>query len=404
MQLVEQHNLKGKQWKEADDLCFRSKNLYNLGLYHVRQHFFEKESYLNYNQLDKLLQSTEAYKSLPAKVSQQILIQLDRNFRSFFNALQSWKTDPSKFTGKPRIPGYKDKTKGRNLAVFTDQAISKRLLKKFKIAKLSKTEIAIHTLKENINQVRIVPTSTGGYVAEIVFEQEPVKAATDSKKHLSIDLGVNNLLAMTSDQKDFQPLLVSGGAGKSINQWFNKQRSKMQEQLNPEQAVSKAILRLTQKRNRKIRHLFHQVSRFVVQTAIEHGIGTIVIGKNKEWKQEVNLGKRTNQNFVSLPFNQLIQQIDYKSELVGIKVHLQEEAHTSKCSALDLESVEHHENYLGKRVKRGLFKTAEGILLNSDVNGSCNIMRKHLKKEFQKSSENWIEAIVVWPKRMVFQA
>ena len=412
MLLVEQHNLKGKYKIEADSLCFKSKNLYNLALYTVRQFYLEHDSYLNFYQMDSMLKGYETYKALPAKISQQVLLQLHNSFKAFFEALKSWQKHPEVFTGKPKMPGYKDKQKGRNLVVYTSQAISKRIMKKLGVAQLSKSNIALSTLKKNIQQIRIVPTSTGGYVAEIVFNQEPEPVATlDKTKHLAIDLGLNNLVAMTSDQKDFQPLLVSGGGVKAINQWYNKKKAEKQEQLNPEAKSSKGIRKLTAKRNRKIKHLFHQVSKFVVATAVKHNLGTIVIGYNKEWKQRINIGKVNNQNFVAVPFQMLIDQVSYKAELVGIQVELQEESYTSKCSALDYETIEFHEGYEGVRTKRGLYRAGRGSrLLNADINGSCNILRKYKnKKGFQNTFDSniktdWIEAIVVAPKRMVFQA
>ena len=413
MLLVEQHNLKGKYKLEADELCSKSKDLYNLALYTVRQDFFENSSYLTYFQIDKRLQSTKEYKALPSKVSQQILMQLHHNFKGFFHALTVYKQHPEVFNGRPKMPKYKDKKKGRNLIIYTNQAISAKLLKKLGVAQLSKTNIALSTLKKNIQQIRIVPTSTGGYVAEIVFNQEPEPIKTlDKTKHLAIDLGLNNLVAMTSDQKDFQPLLVSGGGVKAINQWYNKKRAEKQEQLNPEaKSDSNGIRKLTIKRNRKIKHLFHQVSKFIVATAVKYNLGTIVIGYNKEWKQRINIGKVNNQNFVAVPFQMLIDQIKYKTELVGIQVELQEESYTSKCSALDYETIEFHDDYAGSRTKRGLFKSKpRKQVVNADINGSCNILRKYKnKKGFQNTFDSniktdWIEAIVVAPKRMVFQA
>ena len=406
MLLVEQHILKGQLAKEADLLCFKSKNLYNLALYHIRQHYLLTEKYQTMPELDKILQNAADYKALPAKVAQQVLLQLHRNFTSFFHAVQAYKLHPRDFLGRPKLPGYKDKQKGRNVVIYTSQAVSKRLLSKLHIAQLSKSNISLSTLKENIKQIRLVPLLSGGYVAEIVYEQEPKPVATlDKSKHLSIDLGLNNLVAMTSDQTGFQPLLVSGGTGKAINQWYNKKKAEMQSKLTNNQKTGKAISKLTTKRNRKLKHLFHQISKFVVATAVQWNIGTIVIGYNKDWKTKINIGSKNNQAFVGIPFQMLVDQVTYKAQLVGIQVVLQEESYTSKCSALDYESVEKHEEYLGKRVKRGLFRSASGKLVNADINGSCNILRKQLKtKGFQKAKADWIEAIVVAPKRRVFVA
>lgn len=400
MRLVEQHNLKGKQWKEADSICFLSKNLYNLALYEVRQHFFETNEYLGMGRLDKLLQGTSDYKAMPAKVAQQILIQLDQNFKNFFNALQSWKKNPIKFHSKPRIPGYLDKQNGRNLTIYTAQAISKMAMKKKGIISLSKTSIRVSTKQQNICQARLVPQQTGAIILEVVYEKPTENLQLNKKNRIAIDLGVNNLCAITSDKQGFNPILVKGGAGKAINQFYNKRKAEMQSRLEQGRFTSKAIQKLTQKRNRKVKHLFHQVSKHIIEICKSEDIGIIVIGRNKEWKQEVNIGKKNNQNFVGLPFATLIQQIRYKAKMVGIEVIEVNESYTSKCSALDLESVERHEEYVGKRVKRGLFRSKEGIELNADVNGSMNILRK----AFPKAYADGIEAVVVQPLSVIFTA
>ncbi|KKR00576.1 MAG: Transposase, IS605 OrfB family [Candidatus Woesebacteria bacterium GW2011_GWB1_39_12] len=409
MLLTEQHVLKGKHWQEADQLCFASKNLFNRGLYSVRQHFFETDKFLNYNSLDKQLQKEESYRALPAKVAQGVLRQIDRGFRSFFGTLQKFNAEPHLFAGRPKIPKYKEKQKGRNCLIYSNQAISKKALEKGMI-KLSKTSIQVKTKAKQVQEVRLVPKPTGEIILEVVFVRGPQDLHLNKNNRLSIDLGVNNLCAMTSDKPEFQPILVKGGAAKSINQWFNKKKAEMQSLLEEGRKSSKSIHRLIRKRNRKIKHLFHQVSKFVVESCKANDIGTIVIGRNKQWKQKLNIGKSNNQNFTALPFFQLIQQISYKAELAGIEVIEVNEAYTSKCSALDLESVEHHENYLGRRIKRGLFKTAEGILVNSDVNGSLNILRKAFPKAFadgteavEQNSQEW-RSFVVQPKSAIFAA
>ena len=133
---------------------------------------------------------------------------------------------------------------------------------------------------------------------------------------------------------------------------------------------------LTRKRNNKVKDYLHKASKKIIDICIEDNITTLVVGQNDGWKQEVNIGKRNNQNFVYIPFDNFISMLKYKSERQGLRFIVINESHTSKCSSYDLEKVCHHDNYVGKRVKRGLFKTREGILLNADINGSYNIMRK----------------------------
>src|SRR5215469_10758213 len=200
MQLVEQHviNRGDLRFAVIDDTAFKSKNLYNAALYEIRQSFIHEDKYLNYNEVQRRMQSHEAYKALPAKVSQQILMVLDRNWKSFFEALAAYNEDPSKFLGRPRLPKYKDKTTGRNILVYTIQAISKRALKHGLIHP-SMLPIEIQTKRKNIDQVRIVPRK-GFYVVEVVYGKEKKQATVNPAYYAGIDLGVNNLVALTSNK------------------------------------------------------------------------------------------------------------------------------------------------------------------------------------------------------------
>ena len=144
---------------------------------------------------------------------------------------------------------------------------------------------------------------------------------------------------------------------------------------------------ITQNRNNRIKDQMHKISRFVVNYCIEHDIGTIVIGKNAGWKQQSFMGKRNNQNFVSIPHANLIEMITYKANEIGIDVICHEEIHTSICSFLDDEPIKQHDTYLGTRIKRGLFKTATGIFINADVNAGYNIIKKAIPKAFSNGIE-----------------
>ena len=191
-----------------------------------------------------------------------------------------------------------------------------------------------------------------------------------------------------------EPIVVKGGVAKSINQFFNKEKARLQR-IYAKQGIktSKRMKRLSAKRERKLKDFLHKVSKFVAEWCAKHNIGRLVIGYNKEWKQEANLGKRNNQNFVQIPFWTLIQQIKYKAEERGIEVILVEEDHTSKCSFLDNEPIEHRDEYAGRRV-RGLFKSERGII-NADVNAAYNIIRKAIPKAFA----NGIEGVGLHPVR-----
>src|SRR6266568_948540 len=179
MQLVEQHCIdkRDPRYSVIDEAAFKSKNLYNAANYEIRQAFIQAGKYLNYHEMDRRMQSHEAYKALPAKVSQQVLMVLDKNWTSFFEAREAYEEDPSKFTGRPRLPKYKHKTEGRNILVYTVQAVNKRGLKKGLI-RPSMLPIEVQTKHKDIHQVRIIPRN-GHYVIEVVYSKEPVQAKVD---------------------------------------------------------------------------------------------------------------------------------------------------------------------------------------------------------------------------------
>ncbi|MEG4842850.1 transposase, partial [Microcoleus sp. B9-D4] len=335
------------------------------------------------------------------KVSQQILMVLDKNWKSFFEAVKAYKVDSSKFTGRPKLPKYKDKTKGRNLLVYTIQAISSKQLKKG-IIKLSGTELSIKTqLNPNqICQVRLVP-KCDSYVIEVIYD-EPESTISNANSVASIDLGLDNLVALTSNQPGFIPLLINGRPLKSINQFYNKRKSRLQFQLKGNRQTSPRIQRLTRCRNQKVDNYLHHASRVIVDHLVAKQIGTLVVGKNAQWKTEINLGKQTNQNFVNIPHSRLIEMLEYKARLAGIKVIVQEESYSSRANFLGLDPIpvygktDKEPVFTGKRIKRGLYKTSTGQLINSDVNASYNILRKAIPNAFS----NGIGSCVVGPMRV----
>ncbi|NJS11541.1 MAG: IS200/IS605 family element transposase accessory protein TnpB [Microcoleus sp. CSU_2_2] len=403
MQLTERHVIKSTEHRFAkiDELAFKSKNLYNAANYVIRQSFLYGWGYVNYNEINRVMKSHEAYKALPAKVSQQILMVLDRNWQSFFEAVKAYKADASKFTGRPKLPKYKDKVKGRNLLVYTLQAMSSQQLKKG-IIKLSGTDFLIKTQvnPERICQVRVVP-KCDSYVVEVIYN-EPESTINDANFVASIDLGLDNLVALTSNQPGFIPLLINGRPLKSINQFYNKRCSRLKSQLKGNRQTSPRMQRLNRCRNQKVDNYLHHTSRLIINLLTVQQIGTLVIGKNAQWKTGIELGKPTNQNFVSIPHSRLIEMLEYKARLVGITVIVQEESYTSRSSFLGLDPIPVYGKtdkdpvFTGKRIKRGLYKTSTGRLINSDVNGSYNILRKAIPNAFSDG----IESCVVQPRRV----
>lgn len=384
MELVERHIITQKHhsFKEIDHQCFLAKNLYNYANYIIRQEFIKNGRWIRYNEIEKQLRESKQidYISLPNNSSQQILMLLDRNWKSFFQAIKIWRNEKNKFLGRPKLPKYKAKD-GRSIIVFTYNQC--RIKDNFiRFPKRSQIK-PLKTKVENLQCVRIIPKGNY-YIIEIIYRKE-VKQKIENNRFIAIDLGLNNLCTITSNDSKLKPIIINGRHIKSINQFYNKKKAELQSKLPKNRKGSYKISRLNLKRNNKIKTELHNISKFIVQYCHENDIRTIVIGKNKNWKQECNIGKRNNQNFVQIPFEMLISQILYKAELEGISVKMINEAYTSKCDALALEEIKKHETYLGKRIKRGLFQSSVGKMINADVNGSLNILRKVAGDKFLAS-------------------
>ena len=367
MRLVEQHIIKysNKYYKDIIKLCKLSKNLYNTTLYEIRQHFFLNGSYLQYVDLDRKFKETNNidYRVLPIQTSQQVMRMVDSNFKSFFRHLKS-----KKLNEKVNIPHYLDKN-GSFVVTFTNQQISSKYLKDG-IIKIPFTEIKIPTTKSNIKQVRFIPKCSY-VVMEVVYDVKECDLKTNNKRYSSIDIGINNLATVTSNV--IKPYIINGKPIKSINQYYNKETSNCRSNNN-----KKRQRRLSLKRENKIKDYFHKSSSYIVNQLVSDSINTLIIGRNKDWKQDTNMGTMNNQKFVFIPHSKFISMLQYKCRLKGINVLLREESYTSKSSFLDSDPLTKTESFSGKRIKRGLYRTKNGTLINSDVNGSLNILRKEV--------------------------
>lgn len=386
---VEKHiiNNTHKFYEEMDKVSFLSKNLYNSTLYSIRQHFFDNKEFISYSKLNKIFGDSNQvdYRALPSKVSQQTMKMVEQNFKSFFKLLKM--KSNSNFDKKISIPKYLDKLNGRYLVIYTNQAISKTALKRGYINP-SGTNIYIKTKCKDVQQVRIVPRPNY-YVVEVVYTIDDIETKQCNGRYASIDLGINNLATVGSNV--IKPIILNGKPIKSINQFYNKRKAKLVSILETNSKtkgkyVSKKIIKLTNKRNNKINDYLHKASRYLVNHLVENNINTLIIGKNINWKQDINIGKVNNQKFVSIPFNKFIDMIIYKCNEVGINIILTEESYTSKCSFFDNEKLGKSDNYLGKRTKRGLFVSKNKRIINADLNGSLNILRK-VVGDFQYSIE-----------------
>jgi putative transposase len=317
IQLVEQHIIKSSdpRFVEIDEASFASKNLWNATNYILRQAFIHENRIVDWKELYKTIKTTAAYKALPRKVSNQVLIQLKTAWSSYFThrvltlkALSAWKEEPDKFLGRPKLPRYKHKTEGRNILTYENGAISKRSLKKG-VVDVSSLHLAIPTEHKNISQVRIVPRK-GHYVVEIVYiaQIEP-NEALDETLVAGVDLNLDNLVVLASNKAGCQPIIVNGRPLKSLNQFYNKTRAKLQRRLPEGRHDSNLLRAITNRRNRRVKDYLHKTSRLVVDKLVDEGIGTLVIGYNQGWKQDIEIGRGNNQKFVSIPHAQLVEMI-----------------------------------------------------------------------------------------------
>jgi putative transposase len=411
MQLVEQHLIRKSDPRFAviDQAAFASKNLYNQATYQMRQAFIHEGKYLSYTEIFHRVKYLDCYQALPRKVSNSLLILIDKNWKSFRKSLKEWKQHPEKYTGKPKIPGYKHKEKGRNILIYDKQALGKRIFKK--TGKLAPSDlpiqIATKVAREALDQVRIIPR-LDGYMVEVVYQKEEMQAAVDQALYATVDLGVNQLAAITSSKQGFVPRLVNGRPLKDLNHYYNQQRTRHQKQLaKAKRFTSNSLDRITTKRNRRVNAYLHTASRRITDLLVQEGIGTLVIGLNKGWKQEVELGRRNNQNFVQIPHTRFIHLLRYKAQLVGIRVLVREESYTSKASFLDLDNIPTYDpkrterpRFSGKRETRGLYRASDGRRIHADVNGSYNTLRKQCPNAFPDSFGQGIAAPAVVPRRL----
>jgi len=347
------------------------------------------------------LKDSEQYKGLPAKVSQQVLRLVSQNWTSYFAALEAFAKDSTKFKARPKPPNYLEKD-GRFCLVFTEQATSQKEMRKGLI-KLSGIDYCFETevLLGKVNvycQSRIVP-KLDHYVLEIIYEVADVPIV-DSNHIAAIDFGVNNLMAITSNVPGFQPVLINGRPLKSTNPFYNSKRALLSS-IN-RSGKSKRLRRITTRRNHIVKDYLHRASTYVINLLVESGITKLVLGKNVGWKNGINIGRRNNQNFVQIPHAQLIDILTYKGAMHGIEVIVREESYTSKASFLDQDFIPSYGakpqdwKPSGKRVKRGLYISKNGIAINADVNASYNI----LAKAFPKAFEIGDRVVLVTPRKV----
>ena len=320
------------------------------------------------------MKTKDVYKAMPYATCSQICIQEKcREWKSFYKARNEYSKNPDRFLGAPIRPGYLDPAKGRGSLVITSQ--------NFTIAEDGLITmpgflkgIKIKAKHGHVRQIR-VRTDKNSIRIMLMYEQEASMSRV-SGNIMGIDLGVDNL-ATISLLSGGAPVVINGRPLKSINRYYNKRKARLQEvaKRSNRRDITNRIEQLTEKRNNKVKDYLHKTSRKVIEIAQRRGVSHIVIGNNRGWKQKVDLGKRTNQTFVSIPYRMLIDMICYKAELAGIRVSIVKESYTSGTSYLDGEIPDKASYNISRRIKRGMFKSNKGILINADVNAAYQIIK-----------------------------
>ena len=375
MYQVERHVIKDNRYEE---ICHKSGLLYNYCLYAFRQGVFTGNYIKEYKLSTKLGKENQYdFRNLPCHVSRNVIKQVSENIKSWIRAKKEYEKHPDKFQRRPKLPDYKN---GKKLNIVVFDELSCRI----------KEDGCVHFVKNIIKpirtkvkpdeliQIRIIPEATC-FIVEIVYERKETDLGLDKDNFLSIDLGLNNLCACVSNV--VESFIINGKIAKSVNQWYNKKKAKLMSFVG-NKGTSNKIKRITLLRNCWIEDKLHKISRYIVNFCRSNNIGTIIIGLNKGWKNKINIGKRNNQHFVSIPHSKLINKIVYKAKLLGINVIIHEESYTSKIDHLAFEPLKKQESYLGKRKKRGLFQSSIGKLINSDINEAIGIARKVIGDSF----------------------
>ena len=406
IQRVERHVIRKSDpnWQACHKLCSLSRKLGNCAVYLLRHHHFEKQPVLTRKGLDDALKLhyISDYRAMPSAASAQRQGQvIAKQFKAFVKATAEYYKHPEKFRGKPKLPGYKRKYRtfyvGRNgcqiqnhqLIITGGEAIG------FCPMTVLCCEHQVFNAKAHeavVGDLRIVPMGNT-FVVELTYRSEKQEkdlskcVSLDSNEALFCDLELDNFATFVSTKPGVRPFLIKGKVLKSINQNYNKQVAELRSKGHKTHIRTKGG-----KRYWRLHDLLHKASRMVIKFCLAHDLGHLVIGINKEWKQEVKIGKRNNQNFVMLPHGKFVEMIRYKAEDYGIDVTIREESYTSKASALDFDDIPSFDEkgsnpkpiFSGKRIERGLYRSAKGLLINADINAATNIGRKELGDEWLK--------------------
>ena len=381
-------HLSKEEYLSLRELSHTAKNLYNQAVYNVRQYYFQENKYLNYQKNNSLLKNSENYKTLNSNMSQQILKEVDGSFKSFFELLK--KKNKGIYNAKVKLPSYLPKNSFTTLVIGFVRLNKDTLVIPYSNSfKKNHKKISIKIppilLDKNIKEIRIIPKFNARFFeVQYTYEVQEEQRNLDKNHALAIDFGINNLATcVTSKGRSF---IIDGKKLKSINQWFNKENARLQSIKDKQKYGKKPTLRqkyLYSSRNNKVNDYMSKTARKIINYCLENNIGTLVCGYNETFQRNSNIGKANNQTFVNIPFGKLREKLEYLCKLYSLRFVEQEESYTSKSSFFDMDILPKFEvdkpqpySFLGKRIKRGLYQTSKGYILNADVNGALNILRK----------------------------
>ena len=381
-------HLSKEEYLSLRELSHTAKNLYNQAVYNIRQYYFQENKYLNFQKNNSLLKSSENYKTLNSNMSQQILKEVDGSFKSFFSLLK--KKNKGMYNAKVKLPSYLPKNSFTTLVIgFVRLNEDTFVIPYSNSFKKNHKKISIKIppilLDKNIKEIRIIPKFNARFFeVQYTYEVQEEQRNLDKTHVLAIDFGINNLATcVTSKGRSF---IIDGKKLKSINQWFNKENARLQSIKDKQKYGKKPTLRqkyLYSSRNNKVNDYMSKTARKIINYCLENNIGTLVCGYNETFQRNSNIGKANNQTFVNIPFGKLREKLEYLCKLYSLRFVEQEESYTSKSSFFDMDILPKFEadkpqtySFLGKRIKRGLYQTSKGYILNADINGALNILRK----------------------------
>ena len=381
--------LSKEDYRTIRELCHIAKNLANEAIYNVRQYYFSEGEFLKYEKNYTLLKNSPNYKALNSNMAQQILKEVDGSFKSFFSLLKLAKQGKYAFKDC-RLPHYLPKDGYTTLVIGFVRLKGNKLILPFSNS-FKKTHKAVEItippilLDKKVKEIRIIPKAKARFFEiQYIYEAECVQRNLNTNNALALDLGINNLVtAVSSNGKSF---IIDGKKLKSINQWFNKENARLQSIKDKQHYGKKSTNRqkaIARNRNNKVNDYMNKAARKVINYCIANDMGTLVVGYNETFQRGGHIGKRNNQNFVNIPYGQLRSKLEYLCKMNGIIFVKQEESYTSKSSFWDRDDIPVYNadnpreyQFSGKRIHRGQYKTANGKIINADVNGALNIMRK----------------------------